>query len=798
MTSPHPDAPAAGSLPPDLGEAGLRLLMERMGDGVFVAQDRRFVFFNPALVTLLGWSAAELAGLAFEEAIHEESLASCTERYRQWIGDGPEPSPQYDMALRHRQGHAVWVELRASRLDYQGRRSVLGIVRDVGERRRAESALRAATRLAQDTLDGLSAHICVLDDQGTVVAVNRAWGQFGGAQGGDPERSGGGINYLEVCSGSGEGAEDAARFAQLLRGVLSGERASFEMQYPCQTAEGPRWFLARVTRGNTVPVRVVVSHEDVTAQHDAEAALREGEQRWKFALEGAGDGVWDWDLAAGTVAFSARWLDMLGYAPGELAPVEGSWWGLIHRQDLARVRAEMQAHLEGRSRVFNGELRMRHRDGGWRWFLNRGIVTSRDPEGRPLRMVGSHTDLTERKQAELERTELEIQLREAQKMDAVGTLAGGVAHDFNNVLAGILGNLELARQTLDPVHPAFANLEQIHRASLRARNLVQQILTFSRHQPQRLLSQPLRPVIEEGLQLLRATLPTVVHIEARLAEAPVVVRADATQVQQVLMNLCTNAWHALQGSTGRIEVGLEVAELAGTKTASGPLSGRHAHLWVSDDGCGMDPAAVARIFEPFYTTKPVGQGTGLGLSVVHGIVSAHGGAVAVESAPGQGSHFHIYLPLSLAPAAVGDASSGLTRPEAASGAGQRVLYVDDDPLMLITVRALLERDGYSVTPFSEGPAAVAAVQADPQAFDIVISDFNMPGHSGLDVAREVSRLRPDLPLIISSGYLSDELRAHASAAGVRRLLQKENTVEELSGAVHQVLTQAAAERAGSS
>jgi signal transduction histidine kinase/ActR/RegA family two-component response regulator len=416
----------------------------------------------------------------------------------------------------------------------------------------------------------------------------------------------------------------------------------------------------------------------------------------------------------------------------------------------------------------------------------RGIVTSRDEQGKPLRAVGTHSDLSDRKQAEERRVQLEAQLREAQKMEAIGTLAGGVAHDFNNVLAGILGNVELASQDVGEHHPARANLEQIRRASLRARNLVQQILAFSRRQPQLLVSQPLRPLVEESLTLLRATLPSSVQLHITLDDDPLHVQADATQIQQVLMNLCTNSWHALQASSGRIEIGLESVEPGELQMPADLPSGRLAHLWVGDDGCGMDAATQARIFEPFFTTKPVGQGTGLGLAVVHGIVTAHGGAIRVESAPSRGSRFHIYLPRA-------DAATETQRPvrtaaQPPRGNGQHVLYVDDDELMVVTVQSLLQRAGYRVSTLTDGRAAVEAVRAEPGAFDLIVTDFNMPGFSGVDVVREVARIRPDLPVTISSGYISDELRGQARSLGVRGLLHKENTVEELAALVHRVLS----------
>src|SRR5205814_4727110 len=249
--------------------------------------------------------------------------------------------------------------------------------------------------------------------------------------------------------------------------------------------------------------------------------------------------------------------------------------------------------------------------------------------------------------AEDDMHKVEAQLRHGQKMDSVGTLAGGIAHDFNNILGAVIGNVALARQEVGEGHAALLHLDEIHKASVRARNLVRQILTFSRREPQELLTQPLRPIVEETHQLLRATLAARVEIEVALGDALLHVEADATQVQQVLMNLCTNAWHALPDGAGRIHIGLDATSLdeAAAQRLGGLPGGRYAHLWVSDTGIGMDAATRERIFEPFFTTKPVGQGTGLGLSVVHGILSAHHGAIDVDSEPGQGSTFHLYFPV---------------------------------------------------------------------------------------------------------------------------------------------------------
>jgi CheY-like chemotaxis protein len=268
------------------------------------------------------------------------------------------------------------------------------------------------------------------------------------------------------------------------------------------------------------------------------------------------------------------------------------------------------------------------------------------------------------------------------------------------------------------------------------------------------------------------------------------VNADATQLQQVLLNLCTNAWHAMASGSGRIVIGLDLARLdeQAAQRVGGPPLGRCAHLWVSDTGSGMDEATRVRVFEPFFTTKPVGQGTGLGLSVVHGIVTSHGGAITVSSTLGLGTTFDMWLPLVSAGA---PPPPPLPQPMAPRGRGEHVLYVDDDPVMVVMVQGLLERAGYRVSAIDDPRQALQRATATEDAVDLVVTDFNMPDLSGLDLARALQERRPALPVLLSSGYVSDALRQEAAEVGVHCVMQKEYTLEQLVGLVHAVLARPA-------
>ena len=411
-------------------------------------------------------------------------------------------------------------------------------------------------------------------------------------------------------------------------------------------------------------------------------------------------------------------------------------------------------------------------------------------------------DLTGRKKAEAHRSALEAQLRESQKMQAVGTMAGGIAHDFNNTLGAILGNVELAKADCGPASPALESLQEINKAGRRARDLVRQILTFSRNEPPQRTRVNLAEVAHDTERLLRVTLPPAIELHMHFPQGLPALLADATQVEQALLNLCTNAVHAIGTERGSIEVEatrVRPDQRLCEQLGLAPMD--YVALTVRDNGPGMDAATVERIFEPFFTTKPVGQGTGLGLAVVHGVMRTHEGAVDVHSAPGQGSRFTLYFPAAMdeatAPAAPPSPPSPTppTQPPtapapAAPQEAQRshhVMYVDDDEALVFLVQRLLRRRGYQVSGFTDPHAATAALRADPQRYDLLVTDYNMPGFCGVDLVREARHIRPDLPVALASGYVTAEIEQAAMAEGARALIHKPNDVEELCATVQRLV-----------
>jgi PAS domain S-box-containing protein len=423
---------------------------------------------------------------------------------------------------------------------------------------------------------------------------------------------------------------------------------------------------------------------------------------------------------------------------------------------------------------------------------------AREPEEQLVQAIsaigGQIGQFLQRRQADEQRRLLEVQLREAQKLQAIGTLATGMAHEFNNTLRAILAHAALARMDLSHDHSARVSIEEIDKAGLRAREFVQSILAFARpHAPERQRVQ-LADIVQEAVRLVRATLPRGIELAVEPGRDMPAVLADAAQIHQVLVNLCTNAWQAMEGASGRIVIGLSGVVLSPSEARRMPGlgPGRFARLSVSDAGPGIDPAILERIFDPFFTTKPASQGTGLGLSVVHGIVRAHEGAIEVESEPGKGATFYVYFPEARRDTERGLADEGLD--PAPGGGGRHVFFLDDNQELVSAVVRTLSRQGYRVTGHTVPELALAAVQADPRACDVFVSDYKMPRLSGLDVALELSRTRPDLPVILISGYVDDELQRKARAVGVRRVLSKLNPLDELVDAIDKLIGASAAPR----
>jgi PAS domain S-box-containing protein len=413
-------------------------------------------------------------------------------------------------------------------------------------------------------------------------------------------------------------------------------------------------------------------------------------------------------------------------------------------------------------------------------LLGAPIVTATGP----IASYAIYRDISERALAEAEREKLASRLRQAEKLEVIGTMAGGIAHDFNNILGAILGYGDMALNTAPEAGALRRHLGHVMTAAHRAKALVDQILTYGRSARGRPTAVNACAMVGETLELVRASLPSTIELRLRLDAGKATVIADSTQVHQLVMNLCKNAVDAMQAE-GTLSVATDVLDTPADRQLSHGLlpAGSYVRLTVQDTGCGMPPAVLESIFEPFFTTKPPGMGTGLGLALVHGIVADLGGAIDVVSAPEQGSAFSLYLPRSAAAAMEKEEEKA----PLARGRGERVLLVEDEePLMLLT-EEMLAALGYEPTGFTRAPEALSELLADPAQFDIVVLDYLMPGMTGTELANQLRQVRPDIPIVLVSGYTGPLLSQEALLAGVGQILTKPLDFRKLAEALAQVL-----------
>jgi PAS domain S-box-containing protein len=528
------------------------------------------------------------------------------------------------------------------------------------------------------------------------------------------------------------------------------------------------------SNGNVIGVSRIL--RDITDRKRAMEALRESETRFRELAENIDEVFWIANPEeAKKIYISPAYEKIWGLTCKSAYENPHLWLNAIRPDDRDRVVRSLETKkTQG---TYDEEYRIIRPDGTERSIRDRAFPV-RDAAGAIKRWVGVAEDVTKYRN-------LEEQLRQTQKMEAIGTLAGGIAHDFNNILTSISGYTELSQMILTGNDKVRDYLGSVLQAAGRATDLVRQILTFSRQERvERRLIQ-LRPVVAETIKLLRASIPSTIEFDISLATNAPMVLADATQIHQILMNLGTNAWHAMKGKPGRLEIRLERCPVDVAHAAAQPrLSpGLYARVSVSDTGCGMDQATQRRIFEPFFTTKPPGEGTGLGLSVVHGIMDSHDGAVTVYSHPGEGTVFHLYFPEHAGEIA----EAGTDGEPVPIGNGERILFVDDEELLARLGQKTLTELGYEVECATEPAEALATVRADPQRFALVLTDQTMPGMTGVFLATQLRLIRPELPVILMTGYSMALRQEQIDASGILQVLIKPTSIHSVAVAVHAAL-----------
>jgi two-component system cell cycle sensor histidine kinase/response regulator CckA len=541
-----------------------------------------------------------------------------------------------------------------------------------------------------------------------------------------------------------------------------------------------------------IPREVTERDEMVHSLKESQSKLQESEHQFRRAVMNAPNPIMIHAEDGQVVQINSAWEKLTGYTPDDIPTIE-DWTSKAYGKRMHLVRSDIDALYKADESVKEGEYPVRTKSGVTLFWDFSSAPLGELKDGRRL-VISTAIDITERKQEEQERAKLENKLRQSQKMEAIGTMAGGIAHDFNNLLAIIGGNLELIQLKSDSGKPFDDNFENISQASARAKDLVAQILAFSRQEKQIIVPANLSVIVTDTLNLLRPIIPSTVEVVTESPDCPVKINADTTQLQQVLINLCSNAIHAMDDK-GLLRICLEEGELT-TQEASKNAQlqkRRYAKLSVADIGKGMDKETLDRIFDPFFTTKEVGKGTGMGLSVVHGIVEQHGGGILVDSTPGQGTTFTLYFPI------IHDAEATQeTQTEISLANGtEHVLLVDDEQYVADVCGAMLEHLGYKVTVLTSSVEALDLFKSHPDDFDLVLTDQTMPKMSGVELTKELLRIKPELPVILCSGYSAKVTEADAKELGIRAFCMKPMDMKQLASVVRDVLntTEQSLERA---
>jgi PAS domain S-box-containing protein len=521
---------------------------------------------------------------------------------------------------------------------------------------------------------------------------------------------------------------------------------------------------------------------ELSQREKAEESLRESEERFRtFA-----DFTYDWEswiAPDGTYNYiSPSCQRITGYQADEFMKDPELLGKIIHPDDRGIVVNHLREDIS-RTDVRSVFFRIITRAGQERWIAH-VCQPVQAADGRNLGRRASNRDITRYKKAEEEKAQLEVQLRQAQKMEAIGTLAGGIAHDFNNILSPIIMYTEIALRDVGADNAIRPYLEQVLKSSKRAADLVKQILLISRKKEQQKVMMQLEPIIKESVKLLRASLPATVEIRQEIISGWDWILADPTEIYQIVMNLCTNAAHAMEGTSGILTVSLDHLDLEQEKVTQGITlkPGSYLRLTVQDTGQGMPPEVMERIFEPYFTTKGIGRGTGLGLALVHGIVKNCGGGIDVMSEPGKGTAFQLFFPMvknaeALEPETVAPLPKGK----------ERIMMVDDEPDIVTAAEIFLTQLGYEVAPFTNSLEALKSFEASPDKFDLVITDLTMPGLTGVELAKEILPLRPQIPIIICTGYGESITLEKAKALGIRELILKPIIPSDLAESIRLIL-----------
>jgi len=748
-------------------ERRYRQLIDQAADGIFLIDHTgRFILVNAKTCEMLGYDETELLGLGILDTYPDE-MRELGQQRLSVLASGE--TLRFERPMKRKDGSVFLVEASASKLP-DGR--LQAIIHDITARKRSDADLQKNRLLLEHAQKIAGIGYWEFDlTRGTVWASPEAYVIYGLGQ-----------NQwtIEEVKKIPLPEYRAVLDNAMQQLVHSGLKYDLEFKIRRPT-DGAIVDIHSVAEYNKAENKVFGIIQDITERKRAEEALRQSEERFRKMAEASPEIFWITlpDLSK-VIYLSPAFEKVTGMPCADIYADPGLWLELIHPDDKDFVLKQVENREDAEHEY---EFRVVRKDGTVRWIRNRRSTIC-DSEGALIYLTGIAEDITEKKQIEEQRTTYENRLMRAQKLEAIGTLAGGIAHDFNNILSAIIGYSELARDDLSEGNPTIEYVEEVLKAGSRAKDLVKQILTFSRQIEPEQHPVQVHLIVKEALKLLRSSIPSIIAISQDIDTSTDPILADPTQIHQIIMNLCTNSYQAMLPDGGELTVTLDEVSVGPEFTASHPelSQGKHVRIVVSDTGCGMDAETLKRIFDPFFTTKEKGKGTGLGLATVHGIVTALGGAVLVRSKVAQGTTFEVYLPVMSTAEEEADEPDDLLM----QGNGESILLVDDEEAILQFARAMLEQLGYRVRSMSSSIRALELFRSSPDAFDLILTDMTMPGMTGASLAVEAMKIRP-VPVILMTGYSETITPEEALAKGIEEYIEKPFTRHTIVRAIQRCL-----------
>jgi PAS domain S-box-containing protein len=755
-----------------------RALVENALETILLIQEEQIILANPAAYGLLGLPVERIQGSSISEFIHPEDREWVLDRYQKRLS-GEDPPSQYELRMICAQKKTRWIKISAARLKWEGKPAVLLMGHDITDQKKEHQDLERTKNLMEKTFNSLRDAIFLVDPETRhIVNCNRAAEKIFGFS--EQEMTGSDTRILHSDQNTYETfrSDSEARLNQ-------GE--PFHRVIPMKKKDG-----TAITADVTVtPVNdllgwkkgVVSVVRDISEKIAAEKALQVSEEKYKNLLHHTNESVVV--TQNNRIAFcNPQVQKMTGYPLEEL--IGFPFDPFIHPDDLARIKHIITSLLNKQpDSQTDVEFRIFDAENTVRWFRSNAAALEWNGQPAVLSMI---SDVTDQKHLEQKNREMERQMIHANKMESIGTLAGGIAHDFNNLLSAILGFSRIIQEDIPPDSPASEHIDIVISAGERAAELVKQILAFSRKKEEETHPLQLHLIVKEALKMLRSSIPPQVEIRQNI-QSQGYVEMEVGQAHQMVMNLCTNAYQALPDEGGRIDISLKQQHL-GTDEAARLLDldpGDFLYFEVADNGCGIPDDEIERIFEPYYTTKEIGRGTGLGLTMVHGIVKQAGGILDVKSDVGEGTRFRVYLPLWK-----GDVSANGIHSEKAQllGGKERLLIVDDEKQLLKLLKTTLESLGYRVSSFRNPVEALEEVRRSPFQFSAIITDLAMPKMTGKALSAALAETAPHIPVIICTGTIEHGIQIQSGEHGnIRGVVQKPFDREQIGRTVRKVLSE---------